>query len=158
PFAVRGKRDPIVASVLGAARSRPERTEAAAHLFVGRAAELEGLTEAWRRAADGDGDAVEIVGDAGLGKSTLINALIDAVEAPAVWRSGGDLSVSMTAFAAVRPLVRAVGGIDDDVDSGAAGDFLTKALADDRELLAWAPMIASVIGASVAPSDAVDAI
>jgi class 3 adenylate cyclase len=45
------------------------------HDLVGRDAELGVLLDAWRRACDGEGGAVAIVGDAGIGKSRLVAEL-----------------------------------------------------------------------------------
>ena len=45
--------------------------------LVGRQVELERLLAAWRRASDGDGQMVAILGEAGIGKTRLAEELVD---------------------------------------------------------------------------------
>jgi hypothetical protein len=47
--------------------------------LVGREAELALLLQRWRQARGGEGQGVLLVGEAGIGKSRLVRALIDAV-------------------------------------------------------------------------------
>ena len=49
--------------------------------MVGREQELGFVLERWRQAAAGEGQAVLLVGEAGIGKSRLVRAVLDAVEA-----------------------------------------------------------------------------
>jgi predicted ATPase/DNA-binding SARP family transcriptional activator len=74
--------------------------------FVGRAAELEQLATAWRRAARGRGEVVLIGGEAGIGKTRLVNelALRAAVEGGRVLR-GGTSSPEKTPY---QPIVEAL--------------------------------------------------
>jgi class 3 adenylate cyclase/tetratricopeptide (TPR) repeat protein len=55
---------------------RPGRPSA----MVGRDQELALVVERWRQAAAGEGQAVLLVGEAGIGKSRLVRAVLDAVE------------------------------------------------------------------------------
>ncbi len=79
PFAVKGKAEPLVASVVGPAQFadasmedvRPPAT------FVGRAAELADLVRRFDRARVGNGSAVELVGAAGVGKTEILRAFLD---------------------------------------------------------------------------------
>ena len=48
--------------------------------FVGRKAELDALTDARRRLSSGRGQIVLVGGEAGLGKTRLVNELVDALE------------------------------------------------------------------------------
>ena len=48
--------------------------------MVGRDQELALVLERWRQAAAGEGQAVLLVGEAGIGKSRLVRAVLDAVE------------------------------------------------------------------------------
>jgi predicted ATPase/class 3 adenylate cyclase len=49
--------------------------------MVGRDQELALLLDRWRRAAAGEGQAVLLVGEAGIGKSRLVRAVLDAIAA-----------------------------------------------------------------------------
>jgi class 3 adenylate cyclase len=77
PFLAKGKRQPLQASLVGPPVGvRPR--ELARLPLVGRAAERQQLLEAWSAARDGHGSVVEILGDAGIGKSRLIVEVADA--------------------------------------------------------------------------------
>jgi class 3 adenylate cyclase/tetratricopeptide (TPR) repeat protein len=56
------------------------------HLLIGRDSELAILQDAWRRAGNGHGRAVLLSGEPGIGKSRLLEALIDEAGIPAVAR------------------------------------------------------------------------
>jgi class 3 adenylate cyclase/tetratricopeptide (TPR) repeat protein len=73
PFAVKGKSEPVQASAVGAAHSRTTRRTSTP--LVGREDELEMLLQAFRTAASGSGQIVEIVAEPGMGKSRLIEEL-----------------------------------------------------------------------------------
>ena len=47
--------------------------------FVGRQAELEDLTARWKQAVDGNRQTVVLVGEPGIGKSTLVATLAERV-------------------------------------------------------------------------------
>jgi tetratricopeptide (TPR) repeat protein len=73
-------------------RSRFEAAAAAGGLtaFVGREDELRSLLTRWERALDGDGQAVLIIGEAGIGKSRLVRRFHEAIaEAPHTWLEAG---------------------------------------------------------------------
>jgi class 3 adenylate cyclase/tetratricopeptide (TPR) repeat protein len=59
------------------ADSRFAATRGKSSQFVGREAELANLLEQWRLASEGHGRAVVVTGEAGMGKSRLVEALID---------------------------------------------------------------------------------
>ena len=83
PVAVKGLEAPIPAwRVLGLGRMR-SRFEASRQVgltpFVGREQEIALLLDRWRRAGDGEGQVVSICGEAGIGKSRITGALLEAV-------------------------------------------------------------------------------
>ena len=78
---IKGFRDPIpIWKVLG--ESTIESRFAAAHAatagpIIGRERELAFLYDCWQRATRGDGHVVLVVGEAGMGKSRLLEALVE---------------------------------------------------------------------------------
>lgn len=89
--------------------------------FVGRAAELATLVERWERARRGDGQAVLIAGDAGIGKSRLALQLRQHTSAvPHAWiESGATPYTQGTPFHPVIGLVTQALGITAEEGSGA---------------------------------------
>jgi class 3 adenylate cyclase/tetratricopeptide (TPR) repeat protein len=86
---LKGKGQPVAAHPLLAVREAAERSHASR--FVGRARELEQLTDAWDRALAGPRcELVTVVGDPGVGKSRLIAEALEQVDARVV--RGGCLS------------------------------------------------------------------
>lgn len=80
---LKGVARPVDAFVVVAERPHASRY-AARHsrrpnVLVGRAQELALLLERWRRAREGEGQAVLISGEAGIGKSRLVEAVIEAM-------------------------------------------------------------------------------
>jgi hypothetical protein len=82
--AIKGFREPVaVWKVIGEAAT--ETRFAAAHStvpIVERERELAFLHDAWRRASQGDGHVVLVIGDAGMGKSRLLEALAEQISEP----------------------------------------------------------------------------
>ena len=78
PFVVKGKAQPVRAWSVGrAVGSRTRQVSVQQLALIGRDRELETLRTALDDARAGTGRAVEIVGEAGLGKTRLLNALSD---------------------------------------------------------------------------------
>jgi class 3 adenylate cyclase len=83
PLDLKGKTEPVPAYRLLSVQSTPERIHEST--FVGRAAELEDLRQAWQRVCgDGRCELVTVVGDAGVGKSRLTAELLSSIEARVV--------------------------------------------------------------------------
>jgi class 3 adenylate cyclase/predicted ATPase len=87
PTRLKGFAHPL--EVFQALRERPAGSRFEAHQagrprpMVGRDQELALVLERWRRAGAGEGQAVLLVGEAGIGKSRLVRAVLDAVEGEA---------------------------------------------------------------------------
>jgi class 3 adenylate cyclase/tetratricopeptide (TPR) repeat protein len=76
PFAAKGKRDKIVAAAIGSAvTSYPQGDARAAAPLVGREAESRVLTDALHQLSSGEGGMIDLVGEAGIGKSSLVERL-----------------------------------------------------------------------------------
>ncbi len=95
PFTVKGKSEPVQAYVLGAAAGRRVRRGEAP--LVGREQELQTLVDAVESARSYEGRIVEIVGDPGIGKSRLIEALAEEV------RSDTFISIQCDEYEATTP-------------------------------------------------------
>ena len=149
PFMVKGKRQPQHASVVGERIMEQGRTERLRTPFVGREDELRLLTNALSEAREGHGSCVELLGPPGIGKSRLIDELIE--------RSGDVPSIRITCepFQADRPyyvarlLLRRILGIAFDADPESAGRALVERISTvDPELAPWTPLLATVIDAT----------
>ena len=70
--------------------SRFRATRTVSNSFVGRQHELSLLADRWRTAADGDGRTVVVLGEAGMGKSrlidTLLNQIADELHTAIIWQ------------------------------------------------------------------------
>jgi class 3 adenylate cyclase/tetratricopeptide (TPR) repeat protein len=155
-FRPKGKRDVIVPYSVGAPMGRQART-ADVLPMVGREAELALVSEALDRARGGQGGLVEIVGEAGSGKSRLLQAVREAAVDAASFVVRCAATEASTPYGAVRaPLldlldVAPEAGPD---DVGAALVAWGPARADD--LVPWLPLIAIPFGATVPATVAVD--
>ena len=83
PVEIKGLRAPIAGYRVTGARRAVSRFEASRPSgltpFVGREQEIALLIDRWRRARGGEGQVVSICGEAGIGKSRIAEALLDAV-------------------------------------------------------------------------------
>jgi class 3 adenylate cyclase/tetratricopeptide (TPR) repeat protein len=83
PLALKGKSEPVRAYRLVSVLQAPKRSHATR--FVGRERELTQVVEAWERATARTGcELVTVVGDAGVGKSRLVEEALATVEARVV--------------------------------------------------------------------------
>ena len=84
PHALKGIEGPVRAFRVAGERARESRfdalTDGAAPPIVGRDQELALLLERWDTARRGEGQAVMLVGEAGIGKSRIVRALEDALQ------------------------------------------------------------------------------
>ena len=79
PFAVKGKAEPVQAWSVGRAQSSKARQVSSQRLpLTGRNAELGVIRKAFASARSGAGRLIEVVGDSGIGKTRLLEALRDA--------------------------------------------------------------------------------
>jgi hypothetical protein len=137
---VKGKAEPVrVFQVLGeaAARSRLDVAESGLTPFTGRARDLATLAEALDAADAGRGQAVFVVGEAGIGKSRLIHEFRTSLaDRPHRWMEGRCASYGRaTAFLPIVDALQRTFGIEDQDDEEAA---LAKIDAGVPEDLTWA--------------------
>ncbi len=153
PFSVKGVAAPLRASVIGDALTARAGTDLAVVPLVGRAAELAALSAALERARGGRGEVVELVGEAGLGKSRLVAELHQRVGDIGWLGISCDPYEQTSAYRVARLLLRRALGIRQDESPETAGKLLTEFVADAAPaLLPWLPLLAVPLGASVAPT------
>lgn len=156
PFTVKGKVQPVEAALVGP----PVRAEAPlqqqALPLIGRDAEHAALRDALQSARAGTGLVVELIGEAGIGKTRLAAAVAaeasDLLSATVVC----DSYERTTAYVAADVLLRRLLGLahDDPKATGRALSSLVERSAP--ELAAWLPLLATPLGASVPSTQAVD--
>src|SRR4030095_15554555 len=124
---LKGKAEPVAA--WGGVRAHETRTrlevesERGLTPFVGRERELSLLLDAFQRARAGEGQAVFLVGEAGIGNARLLLELRRRIESVATWQEGHCLSFGgAMAFHPLIDLVRRRFGIDERDDEGATGE------------------------------------
>ena len=151
PLRVKGKPDPVpVCQVTGLRQEGFVARRATRHgRLIGRQVEMERLKAAAGRALGGEGQAVSIVGNAGVGKSRLVDELAAHAEnlGMGVLRGG---CVSYGGAMAYLPWIELLRGFLD----WAAGDttaqrqekLRTALAAVDPALVDWTPVVAGVMG------------
>lgn len=152
PLLVRGRTEPVIVHRLGA------RTEAAPSVrprppFVGRESEIGQLTSALDAARQGNGSAIELVGESGIGTTRLVEEFIASVP-PGVlhFELQANLADRGLAFATVRPLLRAVASISNGSPAEEAAALIRWVDRIDPGVGPLTPLIASAFGVEVDPT------
>ncbi len=146
PFFVKGKAKPVQALSVGAI-SGVQRVGLTSDLpFVGRTREVEALAGMVREVTDGRGSLIEIVGEAGVGKSRLLHRLQELTADRAQLKAVCERYDSSTPYHVVRQLLRVLldlpaEGSDDEI----AQLFLAAVTERAPAVLPWAPLIARAV-------------
>ena len=122
-FAVKNRAQPVAAWALLAAKAQVSRLEARAAQglspFVGREDVLATLERAWAAAQRGRGQAVFVVGDAGIGKSRLLHEFRERAVRDATWVQTDCVSFGHAIpFLPVVGLLKRAFGIEEDDPEG----------------------------------------
>jgi len=147
PFAAKGKRAPVRAFSIGTPRPPGARQPAPdAPPLVGREAELATLLEADAAAAAGRGAAVELVGEPGMGKSTLLGELAARSSSDVLW-ADGDVYAGARPYSPFERLLRRRWAVPDDEPASALASRLRSVTeAQAPHLLPWLPLIGIAFG------------
>ena len=157
PFLVKGKTQPVSAAVVGAPRAAEGTTPSDRVPLVGRDHELAQLAAEWDRACSGRLRVVTVVGEPGVGRTRLLEAVGSTV------RTADGVVLSLrcdpyTATSAYLPVARALRRLL-EVPDGAGAEVLRAAVARVApELLVWLPLVGAVVGTDVEPTAEVAAL
>jgi predicted ATPase/class 3 adenylate cyclase len=158
-FLMKGKAKPVTGYSVGELVAEGV-DEAQTQLpLVGRDAELATLREALETARMRQSRAVELVGDAGSGKSRLLEELAAGTLGFQLLRARCEPYAASTPFAPLRGLLRPLVGILPDEPAEAAGAKLTTFTQSAMpDLAQWLPLLALPFDAEVASTPEVDQI
>lgn len=162
PIAAKGKAEPILAVSVGQPSVDP--TPASTEVdddglpLVGRDAEVTLARECLRRGIVEEASALVVTGVHGIGKTRLVREACVTIDATArVLQVSCIEHQAGTPYAAFGQLLRAVLALPPDADAAAAGAALIDHIARvDPALAPWAPLIATPLGAVVAPTPEAD--
>ncbi len=156
---MKGKAKPVTGYSVGVAAAEAAEETRPSLPLVGRQEELATLREALDAARLRQSRAIELVGDAGSGKSRLLEELVTGAVGFQVLRARCETYDASTPFAPLRGLLRPLVGILPDDDPEAAGAKLTSfAQAVMPDLAQWLPLLAMPLDADVATTPEVDEI
>ena len=151
PFHVKGKTAPVRAYAMGSEIGSRTREAAEEGIFVGREGELEQLRALVQAAAGGDGGALVISGPTGIGKTRLVDELVDDVNVPVI-EVRAEPYGSANPYRPFRDPLRELLGIERGSNKAMAA-ALTKGLRDAAPaIVPFAPLIADVAHIDISPT------
>jgi class 3 adenylate cyclase/tetratricopeptide (TPR) repeat protein len=158
PFAVKGKAEPVQAWSVGRAQSAKARQVTVQKLpLTGRNVELGTIRKAFVSARSGAGRLIEVVGEAGIGKTRLLEALRDAAAGFRKSHAACEAYTASTPYAVWTELLRELMNFGRDDPDPIIEDRLRDELAKSApDLAPWLPLIASAFGLEVAATPEVE--
>ena len=159
PFTVKGKRDPVHAERVGPVAGSRAASELARLPLLGRVTELAVFDQVLQAARERRGGIIDVVGEAGIGKTRLVEAFAEQASGLAVHPVRCELYRASTPYAPVRRLLRALVGIPEAADDSEAAAVLQATLSEDHpELLPWAPLLGIPLDVELPPTQETAAI
>jgi class 3 adenylate cyclase/tetratricopeptide (TPR) repeat protein len=150
PLALKGKAQPVEAVAVGAvsgARAPVTRKKLA---LVDRQRELPILNAALVPVRMGFGSFVELIGDAGIGKSRIVEELRDTADGLVLVSAACEQYEAMTPYFVFRRLLAGLLGVATSGDARANTEALTERVAGlDAEVIPWVPLVADILDAPV---------
>lgn len=158
PFMVKGKAKPVEAWDVGkAVGSRTRQGTLETLPLTGRDAEMGALREALAAARTGRGQAFEVVGEGGVGKSRLVNALREEAEGFESLHAVCEAYTASTPYAVWQELLRELVGIGRDESEDAVAARVREIVARRAPaLVPWLPLVAIAFGVEVPSTPEVD--
>lgn len=159
PFLVKGKQAPVSAHLLGPPTGERRGQLLSVLPLVGREAELAVLHDGIESAAGGRGQVIEVTGDAGIGKTRLLEAVAD--DARLVVRIATECQPydALSPYVSARQLLRRALGIAAHASPQEAGERLrTTAARVAPQVLPLLPLVAVPVGAEIEPTPESDAV
>ena len=148
PFMVKGKKDPVHAFMVGHSTGSKPETVSREFPLVGRDPEMDAYRRALLELRGGRGSVLELVGNAGMGKTRLLSEF--RAEAPDLPHlvSSCELYESSVAYLPIRRLLRLLLGAGPDA-TGVAERLREDVTHRAPDLLPWLPLLAVVADAEV---------
>ena len=145
PFMVKGKKDPVHAYMVGHPTGSKPESSVFEFPLVGRDAEMEAFRRALLELREDRGSLIELVGNAGMGKTRLLSEFrAEAADLPQLM-SACELYESSVPYLPIRRLLRLLLGHTHDQDASAAAARLEENVRGRApELLPWLPLLGIV--------------
>ena len=152
PFAVKGKTEPVQAWSVGRASGSRTREVTLQRLpLTGRNVELGVIRKAYTSARGGAGRLIEVVGEAGIGKTRLLEALRDAVAGFQKLHATCEAYTSSIPYVAWRELLREMYEFGRDTPDAEVEERLrAEVAAKAPDLAPWLPLLANVFDVEIA--------
>ncbi|HEX7273053.1 MAG TPA: adenylate/guanylate cyclase domain-containing protein [Casimicrobiaceae bacterium] len=160
PFTVKGKTEPVQAWSVGRAQSSKTRQVSTQRLpLTGRNVELGVIRKAFTSARSGAGRLIEVVGDSGIGKTRLLEALRDAATGLNKQHATCEAYTASTPYAVWTELLREYMSFGrDDPETVIADRLREEVVKQAPDLQPWLPLIAIPFGLEVEPTPEVAAL
>ena len=158
PFAVKGKTEPVQAWAVGRAQSSKARQVSSQRLpLTGRNAELGVIRKAFASARSGAGRLIEVVGDSGIGKTRLLEALRDAAAGLNKQHATCEAYTASAPYAVWSELLREYMKFGrEDPEMVIAERLREEIVKSAPDLAPWLPLIAVAFGLEVAATPEVE--
>ncbi len=158
PFSVKGKAQPIQAWAIGPAKGSRTRQAALQRLpLTGRDVELATIREALVSARAGTGRLIAIVGEAGVGKTRLLEALREDATDFRALHATCEAYTATTPYVVWRELLRELLEIGrEDPDAAVVERLRDVVTTRVPDLVSWLPLIAGAFEVEIAPTPEVE--